>query len=173
MTKHVTLPHCVILRENLSHTLTCLRMFWPKEIWGLHGEALADFKDPGNASQAVQCLNQMVTDALRLRPHCTLCGVMTCVPAKKYAHCKCSALQCIPLLLCFCVTHKSIPVHRCSLYWYTSSTSLLTSLECWLFAPRLLPFRSTVLHCTMQPSPMRVLLLVPTTRVTMRTNLEV
>ncbi|KAL0033731.1 hypothetical protein WJX77_002894 [Trebouxia sp. C0004] len=46
------------------------RMFWPKEIWGLYGEALADFKDPSNASQAVQCLNHMVTDALRHAPEC-------------------------------------------------------------------------------------------------------
>ncbi|DBB12544.1 TPA: hypothetical protein ACH3X3_005339 [Trebouxia sp. C0006] len=46
------------------------RMFWPKEIWGLYGEALADFKEPSNASQAVQCLNHMVTDALRHAPEC-------------------------------------------------------------------------------------------------------
>ncbi|DBA93310.1 hypothetical protein WJX79_008701 [Trebouxia sp. C0005] len=46
------------------------RMFWPKEIWGLYGEALADFKDPSNASQAVKCLNHMVTDALRHAPEC-------------------------------------------------------------------------------------------------------
>ncbi|KAL0033854.1 hypothetical protein WJX77_007767 [Trebouxia sp. C0004] len=34
--------------------ISAARMFWPKEIWGLYGDALADFKDPGNASQAVQ-----------------------------------------------------------------------------------------------------------------------
>ncbi len=47
---------------------------------GLYGEALADFKDPSNANQAVQCLNHMVTDALRFdvttlldeSPICTL-----------------------------------------------------------------------------------------------------
>ena len=41
------------------------RMFWPKEIWGLYADSLADFKEPRNARQAVQCLNHMVTDALR------------------------------------------------------------------------------------------------------------
>lgn len=44
------------------------RMFWPKEIWGQYGKSLADFKSPSNASQAVQCLNHMVTDALRHAP---------------------------------------------------------------------------------------------------------
>ncbi len=50
---------------HVAHMVCLSRMFWPKEIWGLYGEALADFKDPSNASQAVQCLNHMVTDALR------------------------------------------------------------------------------------------------------------
>ena len=50
---------------HVVHMVCLSRMFWPKEIWGLYGEALADFKDPSNASQAVQCLNHMVTDALR------------------------------------------------------------------------------------------------------------
>ncbi len=50
---------------HVDHMVCLSRMFWPKEIWGLYGEALADFKEPSNASQAVQCLNHMVTDALR------------------------------------------------------------------------------------------------------------
>ena len=50
---------------HVTHMVCLSRMFWPKEIWGLYGEALADFKEPSNASQAVQCLNHMVTDALR------------------------------------------------------------------------------------------------------------
>lgn len=36
------------------------RMFWPKEIWGKHGDSLEDFKDPENAEAAVACLNDMV-----------------------------------------------------------------------------------------------------------------
>ncbi|KAL3150785.1 hypothetical protein ABBQ32_000552 [Trebouxia sp. C0010 RCD-2024] len=46
------------------------RMFWPKEIWGLYADSLADFKEPRNAKQAVQCLNHMVTNALRHAPMC-------------------------------------------------------------------------------------------------------
>ena len=48
------------------HDISCMcRMFWPKSIWGQYGKSLADFKNPANATQAVQCLNHMVTDALR------------------------------------------------------------------------------------------------------------
>ena len=60
--------------------MVCLsRMFWPKEIWGLYGEALADFKEPSNASQAVQCLNHMVTDALRSDMRTWLDESPTCI----------------------------------------------------------------------------------------------
>lgn len=124
----LNLPRCVVplLSENLSHRLTCFRMFWPKEIWGLHGEALADFKDTSNASQAVQCLNHMVTDALRLAPHCTFCWVMIRIPANiacrlqlHHATVHTTVPSCC-LLLCFCVPHESTPVHRCSFHWNTS-----------------------------------------------------
>jgi len=40
------------------------RMFWPKEIWGLYGEKLDDFKEPENRAEALQCLNHMITNAL-------------------------------------------------------------------------------------------------------------
>lgn len=57
---------CVVTMSNLSKRLSvCDRMFWPKEIWGRYADSLADFKEPCNARQAVQCLNHMVTDALR------------------------------------------------------------------------------------------------------------
>ena len=59
-------PHAgPVMSLHVTHMVCLSRMFWPKEIWGLYGEALADFKEPSNASQAVQCLNHMVTDALR------------------------------------------------------------------------------------------------------------
>ena len=48
------------------------RMFWPKEIWGKYAKTLEDFKAPENARQAVGCLNELVTDALRHAPHCLL-----------------------------------------------------------------------------------------------------
>ena len=45
-------------------------MFWPKEIWGKYAKKLEDFKSPENSRQAVGCLNELVTDALRHAPHC-------------------------------------------------------------------------------------------------------
>jgi farnesyl-diphosphate farnesyltransferase len=45
--------------------LVLCRMFWPKEIWGKYAKSLDEFKAPGNERAAVQCLNNMVTDALR------------------------------------------------------------------------------------------------------------
>jgi len=63
---------------HVAHKVCLSRMFWPKEIWGLYGEALADFKDPSNASQAVQCLNHMVTDALRFDLSTLLDESQTC-----------------------------------------------------------------------------------------------
>ena len=44
---------------------TCCRMFWPKEIWGKHAKDLAAFRQPQNQLEAVACLNEMITDALR------------------------------------------------------------------------------------------------------------
>ena len=43
---------------------TC-RMFWPREIWGRYAEQLADFQHQRHSKAAVQCLNHMITDALR------------------------------------------------------------------------------------------------------------
>ena len=43
---------------------TC-RMFWPREIWGKYAEQLADFQHQRHSKAAVQCLNHMITDALR------------------------------------------------------------------------------------------------------------
>ncbi len=55
----------------MDHTLSLsLRMFWPKEIWGRYAWKLEDFKSPENSQQAVGCLNELVTDALRHAPHC-------------------------------------------------------------------------------------------------------
>ena len=40
-------------------------MFWPREIWGRYAEQLADFQHQRHSKAAVQCLNHMITDALR------------------------------------------------------------------------------------------------------------
>jgi hypothetical protein len=46
------------------------RMFWPRQVWGRYAEQLADFKEPSHRTAALQCLNHLVTDALRHLPHC-------------------------------------------------------------------------------------------------------
>ncbi|CAA7019874.1 unnamed protein product [Microthlaspi erraticum] len=40
------------------------RMFWPREIWGKYVDKLEDFKYEENSINAVQCLSDMVTNAL-------------------------------------------------------------------------------------------------------------
>ncbi|GIL43026.1 hypothetical protein Vafri_829 [Volvox africanus] len=61
-----------IIRDYLEDIMEepAPRMFWPREIWGQYGTSLEDFKDPVNRKQAVQCLNHMITDALRHLPYC-------------------------------------------------------------------------------------------------------
>ena len=74
-------PHAgPVMSLHVVNMVCFSRMFWPKEIWGLYGEALADFKEPSNASQAVQCLNHMVTDALRSDMSTLLDESPTCTP---------------------------------------------------------------------------------------------
>lgn len=68
-------------------------MFWPKEIWGLYADSLADFKEPRNARQAVQCLNHMVTDALRYITR------VLCTPNFNIGACCCSLMD-DPACLC-------------------------------------------------------------------------
>jgi len=46
------------------------RMFWPREVWGRYGKSLDAFRHPGARTPAVQCLNHLVSDALRHLPHC-------------------------------------------------------------------------------------------------------
>ncbi|GIL72940.1 hypothetical protein Vretimale_4591 [Volvox reticuliferus] len=61
-----------IIRDYLEDIMEepAPRMFWPREIWGQYGTSLECFKDPANRKQAVQCLNHMITDALRHLPSC-------------------------------------------------------------------------------------------------------
>ncbi|CAN8276313.1 unnamed protein product [Cochlearia groenlandica] len=40
------------------------RMFWPREIWGKYVDKLEDFKNEKKSTKAVQCLNEMITNAL-------------------------------------------------------------------------------------------------------------
>ncbi|XP_025051485.1 squalene synthase-like isoform X2 [Alligator sinensis] len=44
------------------------REFWPREVWSRYAEKLSDLAKPENATMAVRCLNEMITDALQHVP---------------------------------------------------------------------------------------------------------
>ncbi|CAD7697170.1 unnamed protein product [Ostreobium quekettii] len=46
------------------------RMFWPREVWGKEVEGLEEFKELKNRGAALDCLNALITDALRHVPTC-------------------------------------------------------------------------------------------------------
>ncbi|XP_009378420.2 squalene synthase 2 [Pyrus x bretschneideri] len=55
-----------IIRDYLEdiNEIPKSRMFWPREIWSKYVNKLEDLKSEENSEKAVQCLNDMVTDAL-------------------------------------------------------------------------------------------------------------
>ncbi|MCO5615050.1 hypothetical protein L7F22_069338 [Adiantum nelumboides] len=55
-----------IIRDYLEdiNELPKPRMFWPREIWGKYASKLEDFKDEENSKAAVECLNELITNAL-------------------------------------------------------------------------------------------------------------
>ncbi|KAJ4760565.1 Squalene synthase [Rhynchospora pubera] len=55
-----------IIRDYLEdiNEIPKSRMFWPREIWSKYAEKLEDFKYEKNFEKSVQCLNDMVTNAL-------------------------------------------------------------------------------------------------------------
>ncbi|KAH0936104.1 hypothetical protein HID58_013221 [Brassica napus] len=55
-----------IIRDYLEdiNEIPKSRMFWPRKIWGKYAGKLEDLKYEKNSSNAVQCLNEMVTNAL-------------------------------------------------------------------------------------------------------------
>ncbi|XP_010025621.2 squalene synthase-like [Eucalyptus grandis] len=55
-----------IIRDYLEdiNKIPKSRMFWPHQIWGKYVNKLEDLKYEENSVKAVQCLNEMVTDAL-------------------------------------------------------------------------------------------------------------
>lgn len=44
------------------------RVFWPKEVWSKYVKRLEDFQEPQNMDVAVQCLNELITNALQHIP---------------------------------------------------------------------------------------------------------
>nr|A0A1P7Y0D4.1 RecName: Full=Squalene synthase 11; Short=PgSS11; Short=SQS 11; AltName: Full=FPP:FPP farnesyltransferase SS11; AltName: Full=Farnesyl-diphosphate farnesyltransferase SS11 [Panax ginseng]AJK30633.1 squalene synthase [Panax ginseng] len=55
-----------IIRDYLEdiNEIPKSRMFWPRQIWSKYVDKLEDLKYEENSAKAVQCLNDMVTDAL-------------------------------------------------------------------------------------------------------------
>ncbi|KHG01756.1 Squalene synthase [Gossypium arboreum] len=55
-----------IIRDYLEdiNEIPQSRMFWPRQIWSKYIKKLEDLKDEENSVKAVQCLNDMVTNAL-------------------------------------------------------------------------------------------------------------
>ncbi|KAK1296889.1 Squalene synthase [Acorus calamus] len=56
-----------IIRDYLEdiNEIPKSRMFWPRDIWSKYADKLEDLKYEENSENAVRCLNEMVTDALR------------------------------------------------------------------------------------------------------------
>uniref|UniRef100_A0A8C5MHF2 Squalene synthase n=1 Tax=Leptobrachium leishanense TaxID=445787 RepID=A0A8C5MHF2_9ANUR len=52
-----------IIRDYLEDQLDG-REFWPREAWSKYGKKLSDFANPENIVPAVQCLNELITNAL-------------------------------------------------------------------------------------------------------------
>ncbi|XP_060686698.1 squalene synthase isoform X2 [Hemiscyllium ocellatum] len=44
------------------------REFWPQEVWSKYAEKLSDFTKPPNIQAALQCLNELITNALQHVP---------------------------------------------------------------------------------------------------------
>jgi farnesyl-diphosphate farnesyltransferase len=61
-----------IIRDYLEdiNEIPKSRMFWPREIWSKYVNKLEDLKYEENSEKAVQCLNDMVTNALSHAEDC-------------------------------------------------------------------------------------------------------
>ncbi|KAI9002370.1 isoprenoid synthase domain-containing protein [Gaertneriomyces semiglobifer] len=46
------------------------RVFWPREVWGKYVKEVEEFLEEKNRDKAVQCLNELIVDALELVPDC-------------------------------------------------------------------------------------------------------
>ncbi|XP_072973997.1 squalene synthase 1-like [Typha angustifolia] len=61
-----------IIRDYLEdiNEIPKSRMFWPREVWNKYANKLEDFKYEENSAKAVQCLNDLVTNALMHAEDC-------------------------------------------------------------------------------------------------------
>ncbi|XP_021889273.1 squalene synthase-like isoform X1 [Carica papaya] len=61
-----------IIRDYLEdiNEIPKSRMFWPRQIWSKYVKKLEDLKYEENSSKSLQCLNEMITNALPHVPDC-------------------------------------------------------------------------------------------------------
>uniref|UniRef100_A0A8C8RR86 Squalene synthase n=1 Tax=Pelusios castaneus TaxID=367368 RepID=A0A8C8RR86_9SAUR len=63
----VFIEKTVLIRDYLEDHLAG-REFWPREVWSRYTEKLCDVAKPENSDVAVQCLNELITNALQHVP---------------------------------------------------------------------------------------------------------
>jgi len=56
-----------IIRDYLEDQVDG-RSFWPRTIWGKYAKALSEFREPQNIPVAVECMNELIANALELAP---------------------------------------------------------------------------------------------------------
>ncbi|XP_067388284.1 squalene synthase-like isoform X2 [Emydura macquarii macquarii] len=63
----VFIEKTVLIRDYLEDQLAG-REFWPREVWSRYAKELSDLAKPENIDAAVQCLNELITNALQHIP---------------------------------------------------------------------------------------------------------
>jgi len=58
-----------IIRDYLED-INEKRIFWPRAVWAKYAERLSDFKDQAYSTEAVWCLNDLISNALQHIPDC-------------------------------------------------------------------------------------------------------
>ncbi|XP_008170096.2 squalene synthase [Chrysemys picta bellii] len=63
----VFIEKTIIIRDYLEDQLAG-REFWPREVWSRYAKKLSDLAKPENIDMAVQCMNELITNALHHVP---------------------------------------------------------------------------------------------------------
>ncbi|XP_034622594.1 squalene synthase-like isoform X2 [Trachemys scripta elegans] len=63
----VFIEKTIIIRDYLEDQLAG-REFWPREVWSRYAKKLSDLAKPENIDMAVQCMNELITNALHHIP---------------------------------------------------------------------------------------------------------
>ncbi|XP_053879556.1 squalene synthase-like [Malaclemys terrapin pileata] len=63
----VFIEKTIIIRDYLEDQLAG-REFWPREVWSRYAKKLSDLAKPENIDMAIQCMNELITNALHHVP---------------------------------------------------------------------------------------------------------